>query len=284
MNNCTFPEEVERQAAAFDTIGASYEDAFGNNAVQLDSVNWLLARLPDSARVLDAGCGTGVPTARILADAGCRVVGIDISQEMLRLAREQVPGAEFLRMDMADLHLGDLTFHGITAFFSLLMLRKQQFGDTLAHLVSHLTPGGYFVLSMVEADMDYAPDRVPGHPAALHRISTGGAGSQLARRGPRHSGADDCEVRAQGRSTDRDPAILSMSAPGVSRRYDALRSTWILQVGLADIGLAMSCPGILADEDFPGRPPRIDWTAHGHLGSHHRRHWRSRLRTHLAPA
>lgn len=156
MSNCTFTEEVERQAAAFDAIGASYEDAFGENAIQTASVNWLLDRLPSGAHVLDAGCGTGAPTARILADAGCRVVGIDISREMLRIARQRVPEAEFLRMDMAELRLGDRSFHAITAFFSLLMLRKQQFVTALQHLVNHLTPDGYFVLSMVEDDVDYA--------------------------------------------------------------------------------------------------------------------------------
>lgn len=164
MYDQVFPEDVERQAAAFDEIGASYEDAFGENATQIASVRWLLERLPEGARILDAGCGTGVPTAKLLVEAGCQVLGIDISREMLRIARRRVPRAEFQRMDIANLNLGDRRFHAITAFFSLLMLRKEQFVSSLAQLVAHLEPRGYVMLSMVEDDADYAPIEFLGTP------------------------------------------------------------------------------------------------------------------------
>jgi ubiquinone/menaquinone biosynthesis C-methylase UbiE len=52
-------------------------------------------------RVLDAGCGPGVYT-QILMRRGARVVGVDVSPKMLRLARERVG-------DKVELHLADLT-------------------------------------------------------------------------------------------------------------------------------------------------------------------------------
>src|SRR4051812_41229736 len=90
------------QAQAFDRIGARYEEAFPRKEGQLAATEWLIERLPAGARVLDVGCGTGLPSGRRLVDAGLQVTGIDISEEMLQLARCNVPGAELLRLDVVD--------------------------------------------------------------------------------------------------------------------------------------------------------------------------------------
>ncbi|MCP3902502.1 MAG: class I SAM-dependent methyltransferase [Planctomycetes bacterium] len=50
------------------------------------AVDALLAGLEPSARVIDVGCGTGILT-RLLAGAGCHVIGIDPNEEMLGRAR-----------------------------------------------------------------------------------------------------------------------------------------------------------------------------------------------------
>ena len=49
--------------------------------------------IPDGL-VVDLGCGSGL-WARELLRAGYRVLGIDISEAMVEIAREKVPGAEF---------------------------------------------------------------------------------------------------------------------------------------------------------------------------------------------
>src|SRR5215207_4916140 len=58
-------------------------------------------------RVLDAGCGAG-RNAVWLAERRADVVGLDVSPEMLRRARERVPGASFSVADLAEpLELAD---------------------------------------------------------------------------------------------------------------------------------------------------------------------------------
>ncbi|WP_053700107.1 class I SAM-dependent DNA methyltransferase [Streptomyces sp. NRRL F-5755] len=149
------------QAEAFDAIGDRYDEAFPHKDGQLAAGARLAAALPPGSRVLDLGCGTGLPTARQLADAGHAVVGVDLSPSMVALARENVPAGEFHRLDIADLRHGELggagSFDGATAFFSLLMLPRAEIPYTLRMLHSLLRPGGLLVLAMVEADLDDCP-------------------------------------------------------------------------------------------------------------------------------
>jgi SAM-dependent methyltransferase len=146
------------QAEAFDAIGDRYDEAFPHKEGQIAASAWLAASLGPGARVLDLGCGTGLPTARQLVDAGVRVTGVDLSTGMLALARKNVPEATFLQADMADLVEGGLlaagSFDGVAAFFSLLMLPRPEIPYALGAIRNLLAPGGLLALSMVEADVD----------------------------------------------------------------------------------------------------------------------------------
>ncbi|MFD4988590.1 class I SAM-dependent DNA methyltransferase [Streptomyces sp. NPDC058374] len=155
------------QAEAFDAIGKRYDEAFPHKEGQVAAVQRLLSALPARARVLDVGCGTGLPTAGQLADAGHRVTGVDLSAGMLELARANVPGAEFHHRDLATLSAegpGGLgRFDGVTCFFTLLMLPREEIPLALGMLRSLLVPGGHLALSMVEADLDDAGIPFLGH-------------------------------------------------------------------------------------------------------------------------
>ncbi|GAA0391714.1 methyltransferase domain-containing protein [Streptomyces luteireticuli] len=143
------------QAEAFDAIGDRYDEAFPHKDGQIASGAWLAGALPAGSRVLDIGCGTGLPTARQLVDAGHAVVGVDLSAGMLELARGHVPEADFHLADLAELRDGRLgTFDGIAAFFALLMLPRPEIPHALRMLHGLLRPGGLMALSMVEADVD----------------------------------------------------------------------------------------------------------------------------------
>ena len=84
-------------------------------------------RLPEGAQVLDLGCGAGVPSTQLLAER-FKVVGVDISQAQLRLARENVPQASFIQADLFELDFPDAAFAGITALYSISHVPLEAFG------------------------------------------------------------------------------------------------------------------------------------------------------------
>jgi ubiquinone/menaquinone biosynthesis C-methylase UbiE len=151
---------AERQAAqadGFDAIGARYDEAFPYKEGQVACIERLLAELPAGARVLDAGAGTGLPTARRLVDAGCAVTCVDFSPGMLELARRNVPEAVFVLGDLLDLPDDPGQYEAVAAFFSLLMLPRERIESVLRMFHRVLTPAGRFAVAMVEADVDDMP-------------------------------------------------------------------------------------------------------------------------------
>ncbi|SEF80329.1 Methyltransferase domain-containing protein [Actinacidiphila yanglinensis] len=172
------------QAEAFDAIGDRYDEAFPHKEGQVAAGEWLTGGLPAGARVLDLGCGTGLPTARQFVDAGLRVTGVDLSAGMLARARVNVPEAEYVQADVADLtHGGPLaagSFAAVAAFFTLLMLPRAEIPGTLAAVRELLAPDGRLALGMVEADVDDVPIPFLGHTVRvsgylkdeLHRVVT----------------------------------------------------------------------------------------------------------------
>src|ERR1041384_8181939 len=109
---------------AFDQLAELYQGEPSHNPFQAALIGRIAALVPAGSAILDLGCGTGVPTAQTLTASGHRVVGVDISQGMLNLARDQVPAAEFVHADVRELAADFGRFAAVTAFFSLLMLSR----------------------------------------------------------------------------------------------------------------------------------------------------------------
>ncbi|MEG3627716.1 class I SAM-dependent methyltransferase [Streptomyces poriticola] len=161
-------------AAVFDRLGAAYEKAFSGSEAHRRSLDWLLTRLAPGSRVLDVGSGTGVPTARTLADAGHEVLGVDVSSVMVELAARQVPGASFRCADIREVSLDDGSFDAVCVYFSLLQLDRPEQADVMRRLVRALTPAGHLVLATVPVDVAGVDAVFMGQPVRVSSFSPPG--------------------------------------------------------------------------------------------------------------
>jgi len=82
-------------------------------------------KLNPQAKVLDVGCGTGVPVARFLAEKEFLVTGIDAAEKMIEIAlSHQIPNAQLMVSDFFDFQPQE-TFDGILAWDSFFHFPKK---------------------------------------------------------------------------------------------------------------------------------------------------------------
>jgi SAM-dependent methyltransferase len=105
----------------------------------------LVRGLPYGAAVLDLGCGAGVPATRWLAAKGFAVTGVDLSARQLELARENVPGAVFVKADMAEAAFEPRSFHAAVALHSVIHVPRDEHPALLERIRGWLRPGGRFL-------------------------------------------------------------------------------------------------------------------------------------------
>jgi SAM-dependent methyltransferase len=137
----------------YNTISRHYRGDTGMpNAASPESTasygGWIeeLGRLVEpGASVLDLGCGVGVPAARLLADAGFAVTGVDISEVQIERARALVPNATFIQADMATWDCGPATFDAVVSLYALIHVPLHDQRTLFPRLARWLTPGGYLL-------------------------------------------------------------------------------------------------------------------------------------------
>jgi ubiquinone/menaquinone biosynthesis C-methylase UbiE len=104
--------------------------------------------LNENAKVLDVGCGAGVPVAEFLVKSGFDVTGIDFSENMLELARKNVPKAMFIKKDMNKLDLAENSFDGLVAFYSIIHVPREKHSSLFESFHRILKPEGVMLVCM----------------------------------------------------------------------------------------------------------------------------------------
>jgi SAM-dependent methyltransferase len=124
---------------------AAFYDEPGNELIDLEEpiVREILDGLPVGVAV-DVACGTGRHTT-YLASLGHTVIGTDTSPEMLAVAREKLPAAEFHEADLHDVPLADDSADLVLC--ALALTHVPDLERALTEFVRVLRPNGHLVLS-----------------------------------------------------------------------------------------------------------------------------------------
>lgn len=134
----------------FDNLNVEYEHAYEDNEFKKACIANVISMLPSGSRVLDVGCGTGVPVSDILAKAGLDVVGFDISPKMIKLAQARVKGL-FTESDMLNYEI-EGKFAAIFMIFSHLQLSYADFHSAAYKYANALQSGGILALGQMPSN------------------------------------------------------------------------------------------------------------------------------------
>jgi SAM-dependent methyltransferase len=112
------PDKVQKQGALWGARSRDWLEIQERKSPVLWNPVLDYAQVRQGSRFLDAGCGAG--GASVLAAArGAHISGCDISEAMLAIARERLPGADLRLAELENLPFADASFDAIVAINSL---------------------------------------------------------------------------------------------------------------------------------------------------------------------
>jgi SAM-dependent methyltransferase len=131
----------------YDTIAKRYLDGRTQDSEDVRLLGDVIRKLPRHAKVLDAGCGAGVPITQILSER-FDVIGVDLSETQIELAKKNVPEAAFLCKDMTQLDFPDNTFDGICSYYAIIHIPRGEHHSLFENFYRMLKPNGYALLCL----------------------------------------------------------------------------------------------------------------------------------------
>ncbi len=170
--------------------------------------------------LLDAGCGGGV-ACRIARDMGANVTGIDVTPELLDIARHRVPHGTFDTGEIDSLPAADDSFDVTTAFASIMfaadpvraageMRRVTRSGGKVGVAVP--VPGDSDWWAFVGAVADALPE-MPAEGAATLDLADGSQLEELLTSAGMEPG-EAVRIHVSYRYCDRETVLRAMMAPG----------------------------------------------------------------------
>jgi SAM-dependent methyltransferase len=156
------PKQLVSQA--YDHIAQWYLDwATSQRSPREHYTDKLLSHTPPSPRILELGCGAGLPITRMLLDRGAEVVANDISAKQVEMARARCPQATLIEGDMLALDFEPASFDGVVAFYSIFHLPRAEQKGMFAKIHSWLKPGGWIVFNLATLDEEEVHGEFLGH-------------------------------------------------------------------------------------------------------------------------
>ena len=145
----------DRVRSTYGAVAEVYAEQLADELDDLPLERWLLERVAREAQgpVVEVGCGPGHVTAH-LVEQGADARGLDLTPEMVEVARGRFPG---VRYDVGDLRRlmrpeSAAGWGAVLAWYSLIHLADSELPVALEALTRPIAPGGLLVLGMHAGD------------------------------------------------------------------------------------------------------------------------------------
>lgn len=145
------PEFLTTTRSAYDAAADEYAATFRNTLQDSPFDRAMMGVFAElvgqggAKPVADLGCGPGRVTA-YLHGLGLDVFGVDLSPQMLAIAREEQPRLRFEEGSLTALDIGDGSLGGLVSRCSIIHTPPERLGEVFAEFHRVLAPGGYALL------------------------------------------------------------------------------------------------------------------------------------------
>jgi len=146
----------------YNAIAEQYLEKRTMKSTDFALLDDFVQQLQPYAKVLDAGCGAGIPVTRVLSE-NFDITGVDFSEKQIELAKKNVPDATFICQDMTQLDFPAQSFDGICSYYAIIHIPRKEHRALLENFYRVLKPGGITLLCL-------GADDVPDDTHSFHNI------------------------------------------------------------------------------------------------------------------
>jgi ubiquinone/menaquinone biosynthesis C-methylase UbiE len=133
-------------------VAQRYFDLFHNEMFEKEFDRKLLdsfaLNFNEDSVICDAGCGPSGHIGRYLFEKGIRVVGVDISDKCIEIARQYNPQMRFECGDISRLVFDDSSFDGVISYYSIIDTPKRYVKRIFNEFCRVLKPNGYLLVAV----------------------------------------------------------------------------------------------------------------------------------------
>lgn len=154
--------------AVYDAVAQTYADMFRDalkDSTMDRAILGAFAEKVGGGTVADLGCGPGIVTGH-LAGLGVAVFGVDVSPEMVKIARHEHPGLRFEVGSMGALDIEDGAVAGVLSRWSIIHTLPDEVPAILAEFHRVLADGGHLLIGFHATDGPEHPTQVFDHSVA----------------------------------------------------------------------------------------------------------------------
>jgi len=145
-------DHKETVKSGYNKIAELYLATRNQEGEDVRLIHDFIELLSPKSKVLDAGCGAGLPIAKILAEQ-FDVIGVDFSEAQIRLAKKNIPNAHFFCQDMTKLDFPDECLDGICSYYAIIHIPREEHEGLFVNFHRMLRTGGIVLLCLGANDL-----------------------------------------------------------------------------------------------------------------------------------
>lgn len=143
-----------------DLVKEGYNKAAENYSAERDSfqnqkyLEKLIEYLSTGSTILDLGCGSGIPVDKYLTEHNYKVLGIDISEKQIELAKKNLPEQFFEVKDMSELQETEYQADAVVSFYAIFHMPKEQHEELFKKINTFLPENGLILVTMGSSEWE----------------------------------------------------------------------------------------------------------------------------------
>ena len=136
-------DETQTTIQSYNQNTKAYADKFMCHAPYAKQAKAFAELLRSGDSVLDIGCGPGNVAKQLLAAKALQITGVDLSEEMVKLASANVPSGRFYCQDIRQAEFVTGSFDAVVLSFSIVHLQDAEADKLLRQAISWTKKSGY---------------------------------------------------------------------------------------------------------------------------------------------